>query len=64
MNTFALQIIRSNLIIAKICQNKLNYTVEICDDLSNANNSDFNDEVTKNVTDYEALYSSISFAPK
>merc|ERR1711953_1331093 len=56
------EIIRSNLIIDKICQNKLNFTKEIC-----ANLSDYEDiqvDVQKHVTDYEALYSSISFVPK
>ena len=56
------QIIRPNLIIAKVCQNKLNYTADICDDLRN--HTDVETEVTKHVTDYEALYSTISFVPK
>ena len=56
------QIIRPNLIIAKVCQNKLNYTADICDDLNN--HTDVQTEVTKHVTDYEALYSTISFVPK
>ena len=56
------QIIRPNLIIAKVCQNKLNYTADICNDLSN--HTEEETEVTKHVTDYEALYSTISFVPK
>lgn len=56
------QIIRPNLIIAKVCQNKLNYTANICDDLSN--HTEIEKDVTKHVTDYEALYSTISFVPK
>ena len=50
------------MIIAKVCQNKLNYTADICNDLSN--HTEEETEVTKHVTDYEALYSTISFVPK
>ena len=56
------QIIRPNLIIAKVCQNKLNYTADICDDLNNHTEAEA--EVTKHVTDYEALYSTVSVVPK
>ena len=50
------------MIIAKVCQNKLNYTADICDDLNN--HTDAEAEVTKHVTDYEALYSTVSVVPK
>ena len=58
------QVIRSNLIIDKICQDKLNLTAEVCSQLNLPNNTDQQLEVQQHVTDYEALYSSISFAPK
>ena len=60
--TFSLQVIRSNLIIDKICQSKLDYSPEVCMNLTS--NSEAETRVLKHVTDYEALYSSISFAPK
>ena len=56
------QVIRSNLIIEKICESKLNYSSEVCSNLSRYEVEET--EVLKHVTDYEALYSSISFAPK
>ena len=56
------EVIRSNLIIEKICQNKLNYTSQECANLTNL--GDMQKTVQENVADYEALYSSISFVPK
>ena len=56
------EVIRSNLIIEKICQNKLNYTSQECANLTNL--VDMQKTVQENVADYEALYSSISFVPK
>ena len=56
------EVIRSNLIIEKICQNKLNYSSQDCANLTNL--VDMQKTVQENVADYEALYSSISFAPK
>ena len=56
------EVIRSNLVIEKICQNKLNYTVEVCANLTNL--EDTQKIVQENVADYEALYSTISFVPK
>merc|ERR1712123_117691 len=56
------EVIRSNLIIEKICQNKLNYTAEVCANLTNL--EDTQTRVQENVADYEALYSTISFVPK
>jgi len=56
------EIIRSNLIIDKICESKLNQSNDICSNLTH--HDDIEIEVQKHVTDYEALYSSISFGPK
>ena len=57
-----IKVIRSQLILDKMCQNKLNYSPEICENLTN--NEDIQTEVQKHVTDYEATYRSITFAPK
>ena len=64
INLIYFQVIRSNLIIEKICQEKLNLPGEICSQLSQPNNTAHQQEVHQHVTDYEALYSSMSFAPK
>ena len=56
------QVIRSQLILDKICQNKLNYSSEICENLTNY--EDIQKEVQKHVTDYEAMYKTWSFVPK
>ena len=45
-----------------MCQNKLNYSPEICENLTNY--EDIQTEVQKHVTDYEATYRSLTFAPK
>ena len=57
-----LQVIRSQLILDKMCQNKLNYSSEICENLTSY--EDIQTEVQKQVSDYEATYRSITFAPK
>ena len=56
------EVIRSNLVIEKICQARLNYTAEVCGNLTNL--EDTQKIVQESVADYEALYSTISFAPK
>nr|ALS04330.1 proton-coupled folate transporter-like protein [Acartia pacifica] len=58
------EVIRSNLIISKICLSKLNYNSTICDNLSEDNNTQYQDEVQKHVTDYESVYSSLAFIPR
>ena len=55
------EVIRSSLIVEKICQNKLNFTSEICGNLTN--NQEIQEEVQRHVTDYEALKSSLSLIP-
>ena len=56
------QVIRSQLILDKICQNKLSYSSEICENLTNY--EEIQKEVQKQVTDYEAFYSTWLFFPK
>ena len=56
------EVIRSNLVIDKICQNKLNYTAEVCANLTSL--EDVQKTVQESVADYEAVYSTISFIPK
>ncbi|XP_023349851.1 proton-coupled folate transporter [Eurytemora carolleeae] len=58
------EVIRSNLIIQKLCQSKLNYTEEICDDLGSQNNTQIAEEVRLNVTEYETLYGGLAFLPR
>lgn len=59
-------VIRPNLLIDKACRIKLNYTEEICDNLSNLN--DTNDpnliEVQKVVADYEGTLNLAAAAPR
>ena len=62
MKSELFQVIRSQLILDKMCQNKLNYSSEICENLTSY--EDIQTEVQKHVTDYEANYRSITFAPK
>ena len=62
MKLWLFQVIRSQLILDKICQNKLNYSSEICENLTNY--EDIQKEVQKYVTDYEAMYKTWSFVPK
>ena len=56
------EVIRSNLVIEKICQARLNYNAEVCANLTNL--EDTQKIVQESVADYEALYSTISFVPK
>lgn len=55
------EVIRSSLIVEKICQNKLNFSSEVCGNLTN--NQEIQEEVQRHVTDYEALKSSLSLIP-
>ena len=55
------EVIRSSLIVQKICQNKLNYTSEVCGNLTN--DQPTLEEVQRHVTDYEALRGSLALAP-
>lgn len=59
---YYLKVIRSTLIIDKICQNKLNYSEFECGNLSS--NETIQDTVQRHVTDYEAIKSSLGFVPK
>ena len=45
-----------------MCQNKLNHTAEICDNLEEYD--DIQADVQRSVTDYEALRGSLGIAPK
>lgn len=58
------EVIRSNLIITKICQSKLNYNDTICEDLNAEANEHIQDIVQENVTEYETIYSSVAFVPR
>ena len=57
-----LQVIRSTLITQKICQNKLNFSEEDCGNLTQLEN--LQQEVQREVTDYEALYNAASILPR
>ena len=57
-----MEVIRSSLLLEKMCRSKLNYTSETCDTL--AENPDIQDEVQRHVSDYEAVYRSICVVPK
>ena len=57
-----MKVIRSSLLLEKMCRSKLNYTSEMCDTL--AENPDIQDEVQRHVSDYEAVYRSICVVPK
>ena len=48
--------------IEKICQNKLNYTAEDCGNLTF--NEDIQDEVQRNVTDYESQQKMLALIPR
>ena len=54
--------IRASLLTEKICQNKLNFSAEICANLTQL--EDTQHEVQRHVTDYEALYKTSSIVPK
>ena len=57
-----LKVIRSSLLLEKICLNKLNYTSDVCGNL--LNHSLIQDEVQRHVTDFEAVKNSVSVVPK
>ena len=59
---WCMKVIRSSLLLEKMCRSKLNYTSEMCDTL--AENPDIQDEVQRHVSDYEAVYRSICVVPK
>ena len=54
--------IRSSLLTQKICQNKLNFSEEVCGNLTQL--EDTQHEVQRHVTDYEALYNTCSIVPR
>ena len=56
------QVIRSSLLTQKICQNKLNFSEEVCGNLTQL--EDTRHEVQRHVTDYEALYNTCSIVPR
>ena len=56
------QVIRSSLLTQKICQNKLNFSEEVCGNLTQL--EDTQHEVQRHVTDYEALYNTCSIVPR
>ena len=58
-------VIRPNLLLDKACRIKLNLTEEICDDLSNLNDTDKNKiEVQKVVADYERTLNLAAALPR
>ena len=57
-----IQVIRTSLLVEKICQNKLNYTAETCGNLSYF--EDVQDDVQRDVTDYESQVKLWALAPK
>lgn len=57
-----LQVIRASLLTEKICQNKLNFSAEVCANLTQL--EDTQHEVQRHVTDYEALFKTSSIVPK
>ena len=60
--TEQLQVIRASLLTEKICQNKLNYSAEVCANLTQL--EDTQHEVQRHVTDYEALFKTLTIVPK
>ena len=59
-----MQVIRASLLTEKICQNKLNYSAEVCANLSLTEFEDTQHEVQRHVTDYEALFKTLTIVPK
>ena len=53
---------RASLITQKICQNKLNFSEEVCGNLTHL--EEIQQEVQRHVTDYEALFNIISVLPR
>jgi len=56
------QVVRTSLVVEKICRNKLNYTEEICGNLSAF--EDIQDDVQRSVTAYEADMQMLAFVPR
>ena len=56
--------IGTSLLISKVCQNKLNHTVEVCGNLNLAENEGIQKEVQKHVADFEATFGVISIIPR
>ena len=46
----------------KICQNKLNYTTDVCGNLTE--NEEIQDQVQRSVTDYEAQMQMLALTPR
>ena len=57
-----LKVIRSSLLLEKICLNKLNYTSDVCGKL--IDHQLIQDEVQRHVTDFEAVKGTVSVVPK
>ena len=57
-----MQVIRASLLTEKICQNKLDYSAEVCANLTQL--EDKQHEVQRHVTDYEALFKTLTIVPK
>ena len=57
-----LKVIRSSLLLEKICLNKLNYTSDVCGNL--IDHLLIQDEVQRHVTDFEAVKGTVSVVPK
>ena len=62
IHIYFFKVIRSSLLIEKICLNKLNYTSDVCENL--LDHTDIQDEVQRHVTDFEAVKNSVSVVPK
>jgi len=56
------QVVRTSLVVEKICRNKLNYTEVICGNLSAY--EDIQDDVQRSVTAYEADMQMLAFVPR
>ena len=59
---FKIQVVRTSLVVEKICRNKLNYTEVICGNLSAY--EDIQDDVQRSVTAYEADMQMLAFVPR
>ena len=53
---------RTSLIVQKMCQNKLNHTEAICGNLTDYD--EIQDEVQREVTDYEAQMNMLALIPR
>jgi len=58
------EVIRSNLIIDKLCQSKFEYNATICDNLEDQVNKQYQDAVQVSVTEYESFYGTLAFIPR